>query len=172
MKLTMPVALSLSLLAGCVGSAPLTVPKALEPGAGETLALVVPARGVQIYQCRISKDGEAGEWAFVAPDADLFDARGKPIGRHGAGPFWEASDGSRVTGTVKARADAPAAGAVPWLLLDAKSSGSDGAFSGVTSVQRVNTAGGQAPTAPCTAGNAGVSARVPYTADYYFYTAR
>lgn len=169
MNHTKPFALALALLAGCAGTTPVAVPKALAPSAGEALALIGPARGVQIYECRTGKDGKAGEWAFVAPDAELFDARGNAIGRHGAGPFWEAKDGSRVTGTVKARADAPEAGAVPWLLLDAKSTGGAGAFSGVTSIQRVNTAGGQAPTAPCTAG---ASARVPYTADYYFFTAR
>ena len=43
-------------------------------------------------------------------------------------------------------ADAPAAGAIPWLLLGAKSDGPQGSFSKTTSVQRV-----------------------PYTADYYFF---
>jgi hypothetical protein len=35
-----------------------------------------------------------------APDADLFDEGGRRIGRHFAGPTWEASDdGSKVIGT-------------------------------------------------------------------------
>jgi hypothetical protein len=157
-------------LAGCA-SHPVAVPSALEPAAGESLAMVVPARGVQIYECRVTKDGKA-EWAFVAPEAQLFDTRGNALGRHGAGPFWEAADGSRVVGTVKARADSPAAGAVPWLLLTTRSTGADGAFGRVTSIQRVNTAGGVAPAAGCTAQTAGKSARIDYTADYYLYTAR
>ncbi len=81
-------------------------------------------------------------------------------------------DGSRIVGTVKARADAPAGGAIPWLLLTTKSSGPVGAFSDVTSIQRVNTVGGIAPTAPCTAQLIGTPARVSYTADYRFFTAR
>jgi hypothetical protein len=140
------------------------VPEGLKPPAGESLAMIVAAKGVQIYECR------AGEWAFVAPEAELFDASGKPIGRHYAGPHWEAADGSKVVGTVKARADAPAPGAIAWLLLATKSDGPEGTFSRVTSVQRVATAGGVAPAGGCA--EAGARVRVAYSADYYFYSAR
>jgi hypothetical protein len=149
------------------------VPDKLKPGANESLAMIVPAKGVQIYECRARKDqGEGYEWAFVAPEADLFDARGNRIGRHYAGPHWEATDGSKILGTVKERADAPVADAIPWLLLAAKSVGSEGSFSKVTSIQRVNTVGGVAPEAGCSQGGAGTPARINYTADYYFFTAR
>ena len=37
--------------------------------------MMVPAKGVQIYECRAKKDASAGfEWVFVAPEAELFDA--------------------------------------------------------------------------------------------------
>jgi hypothetical protein len=75
-------------------------------------------------------------------------------------------------GTLKQRADAPVAGAVPWLLLATKSNGPEGSFSRVTSIQRVNTAGGVAPAAGCASDSAGATARVHYTADYYFFTNR
>jgi hypothetical protein len=139
------------------------VPENLKPAANESLALVVPAKGVQIYECR------DGKWAFVAPEAELFDRSGKKIGRHYAGPHWESADGSRIIGAVKQRADAPAAGSIPWLLLGTKSVGSDGAFSKVTSVQRVATVGGVAPVGGCAQG---AQARVDYTADYYFFSAK
>jgi hypothetical protein len=71
---------------------------------------------------------------------------------------------------VKARADAPAAGNIPWLLLGAKSVGREGTFSKVTSIQRVATVGGVAPAGACA--QAGARARVDYTADYYFFTAK
>jgi len=166
----------LALLApGCSSlqpSAPVAeVPDKLRPGAAESLSMVVPAKGVQIYECRSGKDGSY-QWAFVAPEAELFDTRGRPIGRHYAGPHWEAADGSRIVGALKARADAPAAGAIPWLLLGAKSAGPEGAFSKVTSVQRVNTTGGTAPDSGCSPAAAGMPVRVPYTADYYFFSAR
>jgi hypothetical protein len=153
----------LAALAAAACATPLQVPETLNPGAGETLALVVPAKGVQIYECRDRK------WAFVAPEAELFDTNGKRIGRHYAGPHWEAEDGSRVVASVKSRADAPQAGAIPWLLLGAKSAGPEGAFSRVTSIQRVATAGGVAPAGSCLTGE---KARVGYTADYYFFTAK
>jgi len=145
------------------------IPAALQ-APGETLLMVVPARGVQIYECRSRKDQPATyEWAFIAPQATLFDTAGRKIGDHYEGPTWESDDGSRITGTLKARADAPTSNGIPWLLLTATAAGNaKGAFSAVTSVQRVNTAGGMTPKVACTEATAGAVARVPYTADYYF----
>lgn len=146
------------------------VPSQLKPPAGETLAMVAKATGVQIYECRAGKD-DAYQWVFVAPEAELFDERGAALGRHYAGPHWEALDGSKVAGSLRERADAPRAGAIPWLLLAARSVGTPGAFSRVTSIQRVNTVGGGAPAAACARGNGSATARVPYRADYYLFTA-
>jgi hypothetical protein len=161
------------LIGGCVSTQAVQVPDQLKAGANESLATIVPAKGVQIYECRARKDQPGGyEWAFVAPEADLFDWRGERIGRHYAGPHWEASDGSKILGPVKGRADAPAADAIPWLLLAAKSVGPAGSFSNVTSIQRVNTVGGTAPKSGCSQATAGTPARVSYTADYYFFTAK
>jgi len=166
-----------ALLAGCAGAptATVQVPEVLRPGAYEKLVKVVPAKGDQIYECRARKDRPADqavayEWAFVAPEAGLFDANGKQIGRHYAGPRWEAADGSKVIGSVAQRADAPAAGAIPWLLLVTRADGPKGAFSDVTSIQRVATVGGVAPAGGCA--EAGLKARVPYTADYYFFSGK
>ena len=172
------VAFSLALLvAACASPRPPTsmvqVPDRLKPGANETLAMIVPAKGVQIYECRAAKDQVAAyEWAFVAPEADLFDARGHRIGRHYAGPHWESTDGSRIVAAVKERNDAPVADAIPWLLLAAKPVVSEGSFGKVTSIQRVNTVGGKAPAAGCSQATAGTPVRIDYTADYYFFTAR
>jgi hypothetical protein len=149
------------LLAGCTS----TVPESLKPPANESLKRVFNARGVQIYECRDEK------WVFVAPEAELFDAHGNHIGKHYAGPQWEATgDGSAIVGTVKARADAPAPGAIPWLLLSTRSVGGRGYFSDVTSVQRVWTNGGVAPAGTCS--GTGAQARIPYTAAYYFFKSR
>jgi hypothetical protein len=127
----------------------------------------VRAKGVQIYECRARAGGtdEAG-WVFVAPEAELRGARGEDAGWHYAGPHWEAPDGSRIVGTVKARADAPRAGAIPWLLLATRSVGGPGRFAGVTSVQRIDTDGGAAPARACDASTLGAVERVPYTAEY------
>lgn len=152
----------LPLLAACTATP--QVPDVLRPAAGARLSWTTSARGVQIYECR------AGQWSFVAPEAQLFDAAGRPAGSHGAGPFWQAGDGSRIVASVAARADAPEAGAIPWLLLaarpDAINPGTAGLLTGVTHIQRVNTAGGSAPSGACQAGH---PLRVPYRADYHFY---
>ena len=154
---------ALVLLSGCATH----IPDAIKTN--EKLMMIVPAKGDQIYECRQQKDGKL-DWAFVAPEAELFDGARKKIGTHYAGPHWEAADGSKVVATVKGRADAPAAGNIPWLLLEAKSVGKHGAFSNVTSIQRVATVGGVAPPNACP--HAGLQARVPYTADYYFFSAK
>jgi hypothetical protein len=162
-------------VAGCA-SAPVPrstaqVPDKLKPGANESLAMIAHAKGVQIYECRASKDQPGNyDWAFVAPEADLFDAGGNRIGRHYAGPHWESTDGSKLLGALKERAEAPAADAIPWLLLTTKSDGPEGSFNKVTSIQRVNTVGGMAPKAGCSQAAAGTPARINYTADYYFFT--
>jgi hypothetical protein len=165
------------LVAACASPYPRTarvnVPETLNPPANESLAMIVAAKGVQIYECRARRDSGGGyEWAFVAPEADLFDARGNRVGRHYAGPHWESTDGSKIVGTLKERADAPVPDAIPWLLLAAKSVGSAGAFSKLTSVQRVKTVGGVAPRAGCSQAAVGTTARIDYTADYYFFTTK
>ena len=165
------LSLAVTLTMSACSTAQVAIPDTLAPAMTEKLAMVVPAAGVQIYECRARKDAAGHEWAFVAPDAELFDTRGNMIGRHGAGPAWWSADGSRVTAKVKARADAPASGNIPWLLLAAESTPMPGKFSGITSIQRVDTEGGTAPASACTPDIAGKQARVHYTAVYRFFTA-
>lgn len=171
MKIVSTLVSAALLLNACATTRPVDVPDNLKPAANETIAMIVPAKGVQIYECRAKKDRTGHEWAFVAPEAELYDTKGNLIGRHGAGPHWQALDGSRITGTVKARADAPEAGNIPWLLLSAKQDGPAGLFSRITSIQRVNTAGGIAPATACAGSNVGELAHIDYRADYYLFSA-
>lgn len=132
--------------------------------------LAAHARGVQIYTCGPKKDApQELEWSLKAPEAELLDAGGKSIGKHFAGPSWQASDGSKVVGAMKAKADAPGAAAIPWLLVEVKSSEGQGALAHVTYVQRVNTEGGKAPTGGCDPAHLQAQTRVDYQADYFFY---
>ncbi|TMQ74413.1 DUF3455 domain-containing protein [Candidatus Accumulibacter phosphatis] len=162
------------LLAGlCLAAGPAAakadIPAELAPDPGEKLVLTLSATGVQIYECRATAETGRAAWAFVGPEARLFDPSGREAGHHGAGPFWQADDGSRVEGKVRAKADAPAAGAIPWLLLTARGDGSAGRLGRVASIQRVNTTGGTAPESGCDGSRSGQIGRVPYTADYLFY---
>ena len=167
-------ALTISVLAIVAGQASAQapaapeVPAALKAPAGQTVHLEALAKGVQIYECAKKPDGSF-EWAFKAPEASLADRSSKPLGKHYAGPTWESTDGSSVVGEVKAKDPGPLPSAIPWLLLAAKKNTGAGVFAQTKSIQRVATAGGAAPSAPCAAANLKEVARVPYTATYYFY---
>src|SRR5467141_5397759 len=165
-----------AILAGCaasnVANNPLG-PENLKVPDGQTLSLVSPATGVQIYVCGATKtEPQRFEWVFKAPEADLFDLSGKKIGKHYAGPTWESNEGSKVVGEVKARDDGPNANAIPWLLLSAKSTSGKGVFSEAQSIQRLYTVGGKASAQACNQAQLGKEARVPYKATYYFYVAK
>ena len=155
-------------LVGCA-TAP-NAPEALRPPVGQELALALQADGVQIYDCAAASKG-GYEWKFRAPEATLRDVAGKPMGSHYAGPTWRAPDGSTVVAEVRSKAAAKDPASIPLLLLSAKSHGDgDGLFSKVSSIQRLDTVGGQAPVNNCaSAQDLARVARVPYTATYYFY---
>jgi hypothetical protein len=148
------------------------IPDGLRPPAGQVLAIAARGTGVQIYECKASKEGPLQfSWTLKAPEADLKDLSGKPLGKHYAGPTWEASDGSKVMGEVVAKGDAPNASAIPWLLLRAKSTSGSGIFSAIASIQRLQTSGGIPPANGCDSSQSGKESRVPYSAVYRFYKA-
>jgi hypothetical protein len=161
-------------LAGCAWCRvrPPDVPTALQAPSGQTPFLEARASGVQIYQCAPRPDapGMFG-WTLLAPEATLMNRHGRAIGRHFAGPSWELRDGSSVVGELVARDPGPDPGAIPWLLLRAKSVSGNGALSHTESIQRVRTAGGVAPGPACTEAQQHTQVRVPYTASYIFYRA-
>ncbi len=143
------------------------VPEKLRAPEHEKLLLEVHAKGDQIYTCK----NDAGQftWTLKAPDARLFDQDGKAFGKHFAGPSWEANDGSRVTGKAVATSPSPDPDSIPWLLVTIVSHDGNGTLARATTIQRVNTKGGKAPSSGCDAQHPGEELRVPYTADYRFY---
>lgn len=141
------------------------IPSALDIGDDELLQVVTHAEGVQIYDCKASGGGYA--WVFRAPDATLYSNGGSELGIHYAGPTWEWNSGGTVRGTVKARYT-PDASAIPWLRLSAVADG-PGPLSKITTILRMDTVGGIAPSSGCDASTAGAVANVPYTAAYYFF---
>jgi Protein of unknown function (DUF3455) len=133
--------------------------------AGNRVALHAYAEGVQIYRWN------GTSWTFIAPDAQLFpddDAQTQVFGIHYVGPTWESTSGSSVRGALDDLCVSDP-NALPWLRLRAVSSEGPGLFLGTTFIQRLNTVGGIAPT--FSGSVVGEEARVPYTADYYFYKA-
>ena len=124
------------------------VPDNIKAPAGEEIVLQARATGSQIYVCQVSAEQKLS-WVLKAPEA-----------KH--------TDGSEVMGKVVSRADAPEASAIPWLLLTATNHAGMGILSGVTTIQRIHTQGGQ-PPAGCDEAHRGSEIKVPYSADYYFY---
>ncbi|HEU5296811.1 MAG TPA: DUF3455 domain-containing protein [Burkholderiaceae bacterium] len=166
-----PIAFLATLFAGCAGSPPAaipSVPASLQAPPGSHVYLEALATGVQIYECSARPDSTP-EWAFKWPEATLSDRTGHPLGKHYAGPTWEANDGSAVVGETKARDPGPTTTAIPWLLLGAKSHSGVGTFTDTTFVQRIATVGGVAPAVGCDASTLKQQARVPYSATYIFY---
>ena len=135
-------------LAACATAPGRPLPSSLSVPGSSVLRLSLAARGTQNYACQEKKDAAGTfEWAFVAPEADLFDDAGNKLGIHFAGPTWQLDDGSKVAGTVKEKVPSP--DSIPWLLLVAKSPEGQGRLAGVTFVQRVDTEGGKPPEGGC-----------------------
>jgi hypothetical protein len=134
------------------------------------LLMRVSARGDQIYTVKAGANGKP-EWSPATPDAKLFDDKGKEIGTHGKGPHWTLADGGTVIGQLPpARKAVIDASAVPWLEINAKPGSATGSMKDVTIIQRVKTMGGVPPNGELSEPNVGKEFRVPYTAEYLFYS--
>jgi hypothetical protein len=171
------------------------VPINLQVPTGNDLFLKGEAQGTQNYVCLPSATGFS--WTFFSPQATLFltfrfgnNVLRQQIITHFLSPnpvengtpraTWQSSlDTSAVWAkTAQASTDPNfvAAGAIPWLLLQAVGTqagpmGGD-ILAHTTFVQRLNTSGGVAPSTGCSQpSNVGSTALVPYTADYFFYKA-
>src|SRR6266516_418092 len=137
------------------------VPEEIAVEAGNKVSFHGFGVGVQIYTWNGSSSGTA------VPEATLFDADGNIVSIHFAGPTWQSNSGSKVVGALPPKHVTVDPDAVPWLLLSAKNPEGPGLFANTTFIHRVNTVGGNAPSEDGTV--VGQVARVPYTADYFFY---
>jgi hypothetical protein len=153
----------LAVLSTFVGSAAQAqMPEAIA-APGQTGVARFHAEGAQVYECKPDSAGKR-VWQFREPIATLLDG-GLTVGRHYAGPSWELTDGSVVVGKVAGSAPGSTAGDIPWLRLDVVAHRGAGRLDSVTTVQRIDTKGGVAPTA-CAAAGSFIS--VPYSAEYVF----
>ena len=143
---------------------------------GSKLLLHVYGKGVQVYVCApMAGDSSRFVWTLSEAKAELYssDAYRDVVGKHYFNaehhPVWETSDGGKVVGNKLRQVDAPIAGAVPWLLLQAVSAPDAGALKGAGLIQRVNTNGGKAPVTGADGSRKGQTIQVEYTAEYLFY---
>jgi Protein of unknown function (DUF3455) len=159
---------------------PPPVPVALQVPAGNKAFRAGAAVGTQDYICLPSG------WTFFGPQATLFNEHDEQIITHFLSPnlvengtprvTWQGSrDTSKIWGLAVASVTVQP-DAIPWLLVKVVGA-EDGPTGGdelaeTTFVQRLNTVGGVAPSTGCTTSQqVGSRALVPYTADYFFYTA-
>ena len=160
------ISLAAGAAAGAEPPAP-SVPSQLAVPGGQVLLLKALATGVQNYVCAEGKSGL--EWSFKGPQAELTDEAGRAIGKHYAGPTWEASDGSKVVGRLVSSVDSESRDAIPQLLLVSTQNSGSGVFANVKNIQRLHTTGGLAPKERCQPDQLGRLAQSPYKATYYFY---
>ena len=135
--------------------------------AGHVLLFKARGKGVQIYPCDLATHA----FGPAHPRAILVSNEGNII-KHFKGPSWQAADKSIVVGTVIHKISAPAADAIPWLLLSAAPppEGSPfGLLSSVDYIQRVYTQYGNPPSGGCDEDDPGSETPVFYEAEYYFY---
>ena len=169
------------------------LPSGLEVPAGNVLYLATRAEGTQNYICLPAGKKQVA-WRFLGPQATLFEFAGigeapQQISTHYlsvnpvdalARPTWQHSvDSSRVWArlrTLSSDLNYVAPGAIPWLLLERAGAALGPAGGGImaqtTFIQRVNTAGGVAPSTGCIDDDhVGSVVLVPYATDYFFYRA-
>ena len=126
-------------------------------------------RGVQVFRCEVN--GGASSWQLIGPEASLYDADGRIIGRHFLGPSWQANDGSEITGAViVANASPSGPRNAPWLVLRIISAQGPGRFAQAKMVTRTDTRGGGVPSQPCTTADQGMTRKVPYSARYILFS--
>ena len=168
------------------------MPANLEVPEGNEVFVHGRAIGTQNYVCLSAPTGY--RWQFLGPQATLFvpfaNDLQQQIGTHFLSPnpvenglaraTWMGSfDSSQVWARAIANSTDPSyvePNSIPWLLLQTVGTGAgptDGALlANTTYIQRLNTAGGIAPSTGCSQpGEIGSLALVPYTTDYFFYRA-
>jgi Protein of unknown function (DUF3455) len=130
---------------------------------GEKAIVTLYAEGAQVYDCKADAAGKLA-WTFREPIATLIQD-GKTVGRHYAGPHWELADGSIVQGKVTGRAPGAAVTDIPLLKLEVAARKGQGVLTEATTIQRINTKGGQLEGTCLTAG---AYRSVAYSTDYVF----
>lgn len=127
------------------------------------------------YECR-QRGGSvsAFEWVTGSVQMTLKSSVGETVGRVYEGPTWEFADGSKVVaektlgGVNSLNTDS-----LYEALFKVTQGGGSGVMSGIDYVQRLNPQGGEPPkSSSCRQADNGRVERVPFTADYVFFTKR
>ncbi len=142
-----------------------TPPRALRSPPTGVEVFRLEGRGSQVFRCESQPAGP--RWTYRLPEAELRDAQGQLLMRHGVNLSFEHVDGSRLVGDIVDHVPSPNGDALPWLLLKTRVFG-EGALEGITYVQRINTVGGM-PPASCSSEQLNQVLRVPFSAEFVFF---
>jgi hypothetical protein len=174
---------------------PPDVPPAIQVEPGNRAFLEGHGVGTQNYIClpcpnpstpaAACPDDSGFAWLLFTPEATLFNDHGKQLTTHFFSPnpaedgtiraTWQDSRDSSIVWGGRAIQAPVSPDAIAWLLLPMAGT-QEGPTGGDTLtktsfIQRVNTAGGLAPSDGCSRlEDVGAKAFRPYTADYFFYT--
>jgi hypothetical protein len=181
------VAASMPRTAHADGVPPPPVPSDIRVPSGNELFLIGHAVGTQDYVCLPAGSGFA--WTLFTPEATLLDGEHRQLTTHFFSP--DPAEGGTVRATWQHSRDTStvwaqvihhpstdpafvAPDAIPWLLLQTmgvqKGPAGGDTLTATTYLQRLNTAGGVAPSTGCARpSDVGAKAFVPYAADYLFY---
>lgn len=134
------------------------------------------AKGVQVYICTQDlNDTSKYTWVLKEPIANLYadSIHTTLIGKHyfsaGSVPTWESTDGAKVTGAKLAQVNSPDGAGIAWLLLKTKTVTGSGILQNTAYIQRLQTVGGK-PSVIADRKQKGEIQKVPYTAEYVFYS--
>jgi hypothetical protein len=153
-----------------------TIPAPIQVNSKSKLIELAYAKGIQIYTCqRDPKDTSIYVWVFQQPQATLYSnsTYHHIIGKHyfdaTKNPTWENTDGSKITAVKLQQVSSMDNQSIPWLLLKATITQGTGVLKSAQLVQRIFTNGGKAP-AEAGKNELGKTIKVPYTAEYLFYS--
>ena len=124
------------------------------------------AIGFQIYTWN------GASWGSAVPSATLYDDDGNVVIQHFGtpnGPAWQSNSGSEVVAKLPPTAVIVDTNSIPWLRLEANPdlTHGPGVLANTVFIHRVHTVGGKSPRE--NGAFIGQVAKIPYTADYFFY---
>ncbi|MBS2009633.1 MAG: DUF3455 domain-containing protein [Cyanobacteria bacterium SZAS TMP-1] len=124
---------------------------------------------MKIYRYCQGEQSQKPGWTLVAQEATLTDDKRRKIGRYFDEAIWKFDDGAIVVGKMPPRIDDKGIGKTYWLIFDVTKASGD-SVKDVRYVKSVETTSGLAPTEGYKENKIGDEQRVPYRAEYSFYT--
>jgi hypothetical protein len=148
----------------------LSVPTGLHKG------LTLEGTGVATYEAQPNpRDNRKLSWILKGTTAELSEFEPEPGARENnptlvrisSDSVWTATDGGKIQTKALKTVPAPVSISLPWVSYDVVKTNARGVLSGYSTIQRVQTHGGQAPVKPPR--HTGEIVKTRFAAEYWFY---